>query len=214
MDPELETRPRLDYRAAVRDYLRNGPEPLANLVDYTNAQLRARTWMGIFGGPLPGGDEAQDIVRDIIVNVIRSDRSLGPAEDIGVEVWLKGRIRSKVSNLVRSFENTKRDRRTDADEGYDELDSFESENGGTTTVEHRELEAALEALLLDFLTFIENDKTSTKLMECLMDGVQKREAIAAQLGISPTDVTNAARRLDRKKLEFAKLNAHRNPFRR
>jgi Mn-dependent DtxR family transcriptional regulator len=50
-------------------------------------------------------------------------------------------------------------------------------------------------------------------MECLIDGETKREVIAQKLGISPAEVTNATKRLDRKKSEFAKANADRNPFR-
>jgi Trp operon repressor len=217
MDPEIEVRPCLDYRVAVRDHLREGPEPLAKLVDYATAQLRARTWMGVFGGPLPGGKEAMDIVHGIIMPLLKSDTPIGPTKDIGVEAWLMGRVRSTISNLVRSYENKRRNRRgtNDGDEEVveDEMDSYAGVERGTSTVEQQELEAELEPLLLDFLTFIESDPTLTKLMECLIDGETKREVIAQKLGISPAEVTNATKRLDRKKSEFAKANADRNPFR-
>ena len=203
----------LDYRSEVIALFESGnlEEILQRLTNYARSEISNHTWMSVFGGPTPSGKEAEDFVMDTIVAVLRGKAGEdGPKVHIGIEAWLKGKVRAAISNRMNSVENRGRLRTDEEGTAYENV--REEIVLSRDAVAATDLERALEPVLDELIESVKDDKEVIGIFECLMDGVYKREEIAEGLKISPSAVTNAQKRLKRKQQEFAEKNKGRQLF--
>lgn len=202
----------LDYRSEVIAHFEAGnlEEILQRLTNYARSEITNHTWMSVFGGPTPSGKEAEDFVMDTIVSVLRGKGADGPNADIGIESWLKYKVRAAISNHVASFENRSRRRTDEDDTAYSNIK--EDIVVSRDAVSAADLERALEPIFDELTETVKDDAEIMGIFGCLMDGIYKREEIAERLKISPSAVTNAQKRLKRKQQEFAEKNKGRQLF--
>jgi len=73
-------------------------------------------------------------------------------------------------------------------------------------------EAANDNLFLALLDEVKDDALLTRILECQLDGIYKRADIATKLEVEPIQITQAAKRLDRRLVKFREKHSHMNPF--
>lgn len=192
------------------------PSFLKKALVYAIHKVRGKFWRGVWNGQMPGGKLAEDFVHDALNDVMFGKRNWNPDSVPDFFVFLCGVVDSKISHLAEKKENTKEERFVDVDvEG--EPSFFENlRDGGVRLpcdeVITTETEDANERLLFALIDFVKDDPLLPKLLECILDGVTSRSEKAQKLGVHPSDITQAQKRLERRLRDFAKKFAHLNPF--
>jgi hypothetical protein len=184
-----------------------------DLIKYAMHLMRDNHWAAVWNGRLPGAREAHDIVMETVQDFLDETRNADPALPL-VSV-LKMVIKSKVSHLLDGLEN-----RTTVEivETEEEADSRPEDFFPDTQARPDEVAATKDAeaqnsklldLLLDELS---DDDALFNILGCLIDGLSKRDEIAKALAMTPREVTNHGKRLDRRLAQFREKHAETFPF--
>lgn len=150
--------------------------------------------------PVPGGLQEEDFVQQAVSAYLAGDRNW--PDGITFEAFLRGVIRSLISNLVRSLENRSTKAAPEEPAAQAALENHLAKNWQNAEaeseahqIESKQADAILGAIL--------KDEDLTKVAEGLWDGKPPRE-IAAEMGLSALEVQNIRKRLIRKATEARK----------
>ena len=80
-------------------------EAIPRLLAYAARKVRARYWRGQWNGPLPGGQDLQDLVQEGITKVISGQRRWNPQLHPDLFRFLCGVLDSDISHLATGAEN-------------------------------------------------------------------------------------------------------------
>lgn len=194
---------------ALREFekqLDNNHELISRLADHALYRVRARYWRGVWNGHLPGGREAEDLASEAIADVLSAKRQWDPHKNPDLLRYLCSVVDSKVNHLTHSQEN-RRDRLVSP--SADPLSNLE-DNPPDEDRHAKEMEARNNKLLEALMDFLGDDPLLQDIIICTMDGLDKRAAIATQLGRTAQEITNAEKRLERRLAEFRKTNTDIN----
>jgi hypothetical protein len=183
---------------------------------YALVKLQQRNWRGVWGGPPAGGVEAEDLAMDALNAVLTGRRAWDPAKHPDLLKFLYDVIDSNVSHLVRRSENVA-ERRPVPAEGESEADFLDRKSdkdalAATDEIISNDIERANEALFLALFEEVNDDPLLGRVLEALLEGVSGRAEVAEKLGVTPNEVTQAKKRLDRRLPAFRQKYAHMNPF--
>jgi hypothetical protein len=184
-----------------------------DLIKYAMHLMRDNYWAAVWNGRLPGAREANDIVMETVQDVLGGKRTADL--DLPLVAVLKMVIKSKVSHLLDGLENRST---VDVVETEQDVDN-RPEDSLSDTQAHPDEAAAIKdaeaqnSKLLDLLLEeVSDDDALLKILGCLIDGLSKRDEIAKALAMTPSEVTNHRKRLDRRLVQFREKHAETFPF--
>lgn len=159
--------------------------------------VKRATWHGILGGPSVRARDGDDYVQLAIKETLSGDTRHWNPENCSLEQYLRGVIRSMVSNDATRAENRKYIRhdptsRSESDESQSPLDLLPAESPSVSDLEYEE---ERQSLIFEFLEQLGDDKPVQQLFEAIYDGVTKRADHAARLNIPVTQVDALQKRL-------------------
>ena len=192
-------------------------EFIERLGHYAFGVVSQLNWRGVMGGPMPLGEEAQDLVGEGLRLVLRGDRQWNPEQHPDLLKFMMDVIDSLANHRTTWAANreerliTPKDGESDADfiERKKDKRHFDLANAVVTLEEEAENSEWLFALL----DAVKEDHLLTRVLECVMDRVGKRADIAKKLGVTVNDITQAQKRLNRLLPKFREKYAHLNPAR-
>lgn len=171
-------------------------------------------WQGLFNGVFPGGLEAQDIVNRAIEKVLTGERNWNPDTHPDLIYYLKGVIDSDLNHLAESKENRLLRSESvlsdalDCDEDAPKTGYFDKLS---TSIPHpeeiliqKELEKKSDEFLWKLYDFLNDDFLLQKIVECIIDGIDKPSDIALTLSIPVKDIYNFKKKLQRRLEEYWK----------
>jgi hypothetical protein len=183
-----------------------------DLIKYAMHLMRDNYWAAVWNGRLPGAREANDIVMETVQDVLVGTRTADP--DLPLVAVLKMVIKSKVSHLLDGLENRSTVDVVETEDVDERPEDFLSD-----TQAHPDEAAAINdaeaqnSKLLDLLLDeVSDDDALLKILGCLIDGLSKRDEIAKALAMTPSEVTNHRKRLDRKLVQFREKHSETFPF--
>ena len=197
-------------------------EFVENLTYYALQKLSQKWWRGVWNGKIPGGVQAQDIAASALEALMIADPAKGSREwnrerYPNLIDFLRSVVDSKVNHLVEGLENRMEQEPTpNPDETISDFIDRKREQrtlpeeANARTKE--EQEAANEKLFFALHEEVKDDPLLPRILECQLDGVHKRADIATKLGVEPIEVTQAAKRLERRLVKFREKYSHMNPF--
>jgi len=195
-------------------------EFVENLAYYAFQKLSQKWWRGVWNGKIPGGVQAEDVAASALEALMTADPTKGGREwnrerYPDLMDFLRSVVDSKVNHLVERLEN--RMEQEPAPKQDETISDFIDRKR-----DHRSLpeepnprtneEAANDNLFLALLDEVKDDALLTRILECQLDGIYKRADIATKLGVEPIQITQAAKRLDRRLVKFREKHSHMNPF--
>lgn len=163
---------------------------LKRLTVYADMSIKKHYWRGETGGPVPGGKEAGDFAMDAIMDVYTGKRAWDPEQEPDVLRHLFGVVKSAISNSSTEKQN-KQDNRLDDDDDYQE--NAESANDPSRLQKMEDADFVLEVC-----EHLKDEPELLEVAECIMNGCLKRAEIARCLKLTPDEVTNRRKRLERK----------------
>lgn len=185
-------------------------ESLPRLAQYAFGKMKRLYWQGMFGGPAPGGVEAQDLVLDSIKKVLDGTRAWDPQSQPDLFLYLKSVIDSEVNHLVEKWENQHVFREATlggkpndegAAAGFWDLVDCPNPDAEATLLE-KERERLSEDFFWAFYEFLEGTPLLQTILECIADGVDKRGDIAERMGIRVKEFDNLKKQLQRRLKSF------------
>jgi hypothetical protein len=202
-----------ELRAALD---REGPdvweELTKRLMAYTFCLLRGRHWRCVSNGVPPDGFNTDAIVAQAFGELFAGS-GWEPKGNPYTRQELEYELKRLALNLVRRLERRKENVLTlnepDLTHGEDTSDELFFDNfAGNSPVpdgelERKEAKARLQQFQIEFITFLGPEKLPRQVFDCVCEGLTKRDEQAKRLGVSPQDITNARKRLDRKLDKFA-----------
>ena len=178
---------------------------------YTDKRVKMFRWRGAHDGVLPNGHTADGIAADAISNLLTGKypwrhRSRCYTQD---ELWreLTRLASQEVKNLLVRLEN-----RTTVN--YDEPDITGRSKGNLYVsdkpqpdqdAEQQEAQAQLAEFRSSLTGFLVNEPLLVSLVEYAFKGESRREEIARSLRVSPQQITNARKKLERRLAEYSLL---------
>lgn len=156
-------------------------------------------WRGIRDGPMPGGDEANDVVMKAIMKVWDGKRNWNQEEHPDLFLYLRSVVDSDINNLAESEANRRWQR---------ELPDPDTERQPAGLVQTSPDEEALaseeeersDRFFFGFHEYLNDEPDLQAILDCLFDGVVKPRKIAEKLSINRSEIYNARKRL-RQRLE-------------
>lgn len=202
--------------AAMQDQISDSL--LKKLTLYTLQKIGQRAWRGIWGGPVPGGKLAEDLVFDALHDVMIGERHWDIAKNPDLGQFMQGAIDSKVSALVNRAENVREHRApeketTEAPDYFDTLKSVIAPLP-TEVIDLKEVEAANLQLYFRLMDELKDDAILTKILTCIFEGtdMHDRTQLAKRSEVTPNEITQAWKRLQRRLPAIQKKLADQNPF--
>lgn len=196
----------------VLDLLEKHPwdDTIPRLVYYVLKKMKRLYWQGIFGGPAPGGVEAQDVVQKSIEKVFTGRRSWNPDTHPDLFDYLESVIDSEISHLAEEWENrifrreewlpgTAEEKEKD-DDPFDRLQS--SNPGPEKILLEKEKEKLSEQLFWEFYESLAEHPKLQKILECISEGAIKRSEIAKATEVSTKEFDNLKKQLQRRLRSF------------
>ncbi|HRJ08360.1 MAG TPA: hypothetical protein PK490_17965 [Prosthecobacter sp.] len=159
--------------------------------------VKRATWHGILGGPSVCARDGADYVQIAILETLKGETRHWNPENCTLEQYLRGVIRSIVSNDATRAENRKFIRHdptgcSESEEVQSPLDLIPAEAPSVSDLEYEE---ERQSLIFEFLEQLGDDKPVQQLFEAIYDGVTKRADQAARLNIPVTQVDALQKRL-------------------
>jgi hypothetical protein len=187
------------------------------VVKMAEAQTKGLRWRGTKEGVLPDGCDARSIAHEAVAELFAGncklpfgyDRECLEAEFERLVHQQVNRLHQRKENwLVRNGPDLARLRTRDGEKLREE-EAIPDENAGP---DGTAIEIEREKRLVEFTRrateYLRLDREALAVFGCLSDGVSRREEIAARLGMEPSQVKNARKRMDRLLKAFA-LNGGR-----
>lgn len=171
-------------------------EAMRNASAFAFSLIASRTWRGSDEGVLPNGATVEDIVYEAFENVVDGSKW---DEDKPFWLILKGLVRGKIGNLVRSWENRKFSNADQIDTRKEQNVSFFDElsphdPSPAKLLEQREED---ENFMLELSEAMADRKEEQLIVDAIIDGTTKRREIAETTGISLKEFDQARKRLKR-----------------
>ena len=192
-------------------------EPLyVELVRYAMSLTHNNYWMGVWNGRLPRSKDAHDLVMECVEAVLNGTRAEAADPGIPLVAILKMVIKSKVSHLVAGLDNQRTRDVERRDENQDE--SPEDAIRDTTALPdeaaaRNEDEAQNDKLLSLLMDEFADDPALMGILGCIMEDEDlSRVEMAKKLGMTPDELTNHEKRMNRRLLKFRKKHAGKFPF--
>jgi DNA-directed RNA polymerase specialized sigma24 family protein len=169
-----------------------------------------RWWRGREQGVMPDGNDAESVVNDAVAELYNGKCRLKP--DYNPQE-LRYELRRLVYNQVHRFHRRKETHmvRNDIDvtpmallvQGRSILEWIpgKEESPAEQTI-RKEARKRFRKFMMEFSAFLGDELDLRNLFECICAAFEKREEIAARLGVAVQTVTNARKRLDRRLDEF------------
>lgn len=186
------------------------------LVLYAACLLRGKRWRCLSDGVPPYGHDANSVAQQAIQELFDGSgwQPEGqPYTHDELVSELKRLIRNTIKNLGRKKENHLISNEPDLVHKDEEIaaeiffnnfpGNFPQPDG---EISRREAEERLRKFQDEFRRFLADDERSTGIFNCICDGVTKRDDQATRLQITPQEITNARKRLDRKLDRFAETH--------
>jgi len=177
--------------------------------------MRAWRWRGRSMGIAPDGHNADSVAAEAIVQLFEGTNwqpEGHPYEPHELRYELMRLVQNIVRNLARRKENSTVSNELDLAHRDEELsdESYFGNLGGASPLadeeaQRNEAKLRLQRFQDEFHTFLDSDNPLNRLFDCICAGIVKREDQAKILAITPQDITNARKRLDRKLMEFAEI---------
>ncbi len=185
-------------------------ESIPRLVQHAIGKMKRLYWQGVFGGPTPGGVEAQDLVLGSIKKVLDGTRAWDPHSQPDLFLYLKSVIDSEVNHLADSWENQhvfreatlsgKLDDEGNVAEFWNLLDCPNTDP--EVALLEKERERLSEEFFWAFYEFLEGTPLLQTILECIAEGLDKRSEIAGKMGISVKEFDNLKKQLQRRLKSF------------
>jgi RNA polymerase sigma factor (sigma-70 family) len=158
--------------------------------------MNSRKWHGKDLDPSLQGQSPEDIAEEALLDVWEGRRKYDPASGVPFQTYLFGVVRSKISNLRKSAVHEKLAEDTN-EEDVSLAEKSRLATAAKSAADEKSVEVAGE-ILLGFLQFIEAEPDLSTVFECWIDGWTDRAEVAKRLNITPSEVTNRQKRLDRR----------------
>ncbi len=180
------------------------------LTKYALYRLKLYKWYGKEGGNVGAGKTAEDYAMQAIEKFLDGTRHWSP-EKCDLLGFLKGCIKSDMGHQANGWENKNF---TDLDGGDGALANEKFlktiKIGDTTPRESlasQEARVAVQQITDEFIDLITKDKDQdmVKVLECIMDGVNKSQDMARKMGKTIVDINNLKKKFQRRSDEFQKL---------
>jgi DNA-directed RNA polymerase specialized sigma24 family protein len=194
--PELDAHPNAWWADSVKQ-----------LVWYAARKLQRRRWRGMLGGPVPGGNEAVDIVQAVCQKVLSGKRRWDPERHPDLLLYLKDQVDSEISNLVRSVDNTRVQRFpavVDDDGNERPTDPPDGRPSPQDLALTQELESKAEEFALGFIDHLagKTDLLDTVGAVLESDDDSKPADWAQRLHVPATEIYNRKKRLQRELKDY------------
>lgn len=189
-------------------------EITARLTYYALRESKRLYWQGILNGAFPGGLESKDIVAIAIEKVLKGERNWNPDTHPNLLYYLKGVIDSDLNHLAESEENrvlrseSVLSDAVDCNEDAPKTGYFDKL---ATSMPHpeevfiqKELEKKSDEFLWGLYDFLNDTPVLQKIVECIIDGIDKPSDIAGTLGMPVKDIYNLKKKLQRRLEEYWK----------
>lgn len=193
----------------VRSQLEYHPweETIPRLELYTLRKARRHYWQGMMDGNMPSGNEAADVVLEAIEDVLAGKRSWDPLTQPDLFAHLRSIVDSKLSHLVESKANLSIRSESTLSAGDDHPTSLLAQLPDSTPspdqiLLHAEEEQRAEAFFWGFYEHLKEEPLLQKVIECIVDGIDKPADVAAHLGVPPKEMYNMRKRLQRRLAEY------------
>jgi hypothetical protein len=193
---------------------------IERLVLHADNKMKRLFWQGVLGGSVPGGQTANDFVKQAITKTIKwaqgieGGRKWIYAEQPDLFLHLKSIVDSELSHAAESWENRNflsEAAMTKTTEDGQGLNAMMMIPAGVPTPSENcvatEVEEARERVLFQFFDFLSGDAQLQKVMELLFDGITKPAEQAKRLGISDKEMYVVTKRLSRQIDKFKQVNA-------
>lgn len=182
---------------------------IPRLVEYARARIRARIWAGRRDGPLPGGQEAEDVVYGAIEKVLEGRRVWDPEAKPDLEAYLRDVIESDLNHLAIGFENRRFMPASQVGSAAVEGEPVplvervaSRDPAPSARVEEEEERGEGEAFKRDFLETLADEPEMKAVVEGIFEGVEKPAELAARAGVPVREIYNMRRKLQRRLLDF------------
>ncbi len=180
------------------------PQLWDRLLLHAHDLVKRGIWHGILGGPSVHARDGSDYVQIAILETVRGDKRHWNPDNCSLEQYLKGVIRSMISNDERCAENRKFIRLdasgcNESEGAQSPLDLLPTEAPSVSDLEYEE---ERQSLIFEFLEQLGDDKPVQQLFEAIYDGVTKRADQAARLNIPVTQVDALQKRLSTRTNRF------------
>lgn len=171
---------------------------LDRVTAYASRLIRGNSWRASYGGVLPDGNSAQDLVQTAFEKIL-SGAKWDKEKDLGMV--LCGIIRGNVGNLVGSWENRRFSNPEDKaalqqdDDGDSATDRFASAD---SPADRKASEKEDEDLMLEVIESLTEDSEERKIVEAIVfSGARKRAEVLADTGMNEKEYEAAKKRLRR-----------------
>lgn len=165
---------------------------------YANRLIKGNSWRRTYGGVLPGGNSAQDLVQAAFEKILNGAKW---DEDKDLAMVLCGIIRGRVQNLAKSWENRKFSNPEDETESEEDdaagsaIDQFASAD---SAADRKVSEKEDEDLLLEIIESLDEGSQERKIVEAIVfSGARKRAEVLEDTGMSEKEYEAAKKRLRR-----------------
>ncbi|MDD5286787.1 MAG: hypothetical protein PHD54_13105 [Desulfuromonadaceae bacterium] len=169
-------------------------------------------WRSIYGGHLPGGKEVVDLVQQSIEKVLYDQRKWDPDANPDLFIYLKGIVDSDINHLADSEDNkltrseTKLVSGADCEGDETEISFFDLKPSDLPSPVEILLQEEEEDLAYKFFwgfhESLSDKPRLQKIVECILDDVDKPADIAQKLGEHVNDIYNARKQLQRRLEEY------------
>ncbi|GEM_PF-2805996 len=188
------------------------------LVAYAAVLLRSRRWRGWADGVIPDGHGPESIATQAVETLFEDTEWQGSGNSYSrqeLEFELKRIVHNIVRNLERRKENLIVSSEPDLSHHDDEIDGeafFNNFDGNSPQpdgeADRHEALDLLAKFQSEFREFLGRDERLKQIFNCVCNGVVKRDDQATLLSITPQEITNGRKRLDRKLDQFAASSPH------
>ncbi len=199
-------------------------ETIPKLFAHALRKSRRLFWRGIRGGPLPKGNEIQDLVSEAIEKVLTGQRKWDPDTNPDLFLLLRSVVDSDINHLKDCWENGAiRSESTTIVRGSDgsgehETSVFDKTPCPLATPEQevfqKEEEARCEAFFWGFYETLSEKPTLQQIVECIYDDTPKPADIAQRLGVPVNDIYNAKKQLSRRLKEYQRMMSNADVVRK
>lgn len=186
---------------------------LKRLTLYSDTRVRRLRWRGVHDGVLPDGYDASGIAAEAISDLLSGKHPWRRQGSSYTQEELWHELMRLASQLVRKLWGWAENTTTDV---YDEPDTTKLSKQGNPyasgelhpnqLAERREAQALLAKFRQSLSEYLADEALLAGLVECAFRGESRREKIAQFLRVSPQEVTNARKRLERRLAEYAQLH--------
>lgn len=167
-----------------------------DLFRYSDYILRVKYGWNNQDKSLPAGYEAEDFVQDAISSLVIGNRTWDSEKFPNLVVVLKGMIKSEIYNFFstrkKEIETLKNNSSCIGNEDGQQIEIKDN----TSFLADKQLELNEMANLI--YDSVKDDEELEEIVYCLMSNITKRQDIAHELSISPSEVDNRKKRLFRK----------------